>query len=326
MVLHESSQGRGDPATCVPGNQVNSICLEQNTERQLERLAAQRALYASAKQAFALHALGSTLGAAVLSMAALFHAEFKPYAALWGGVLTVLDIFWLTPKQKKLREKAATIQEMFDCDLLGLPWRSLKIGTPVDPEVIIEQAASYRRVEPSFDSLRDWYPLDICRMPLSLARIACQRTNAWWDAQQRRRYAFVAIAAVIMLLLVLLTLGIAREMSVSELLITAVAPLLSGMVLAMRQFKEHSEAADRLDKLKEHARGLWKRALAGAAEPEVMADSRDLQDELFEHRKRTVPVFDCVYWRLRTQQELSMQEAAGELLREFERSQRGLQS
>ena len=107
---------------------MNSICTDQNAERQLDRLAAQRALYTKAKTIFAWHALLSTVVAAGLSAWALFCSEVKPYAAAWGVTLAGLDIFWLTPWQKKLRETAATIQESFDCEVLGMPWQPLKVG------------------------------------------------------------------------------------------------------------------------------------------------------------------------------------------------------
>jgi hypothetical protein len=297
---------------------MNSICTDQNAERQLDRLAAQRALYSKAKRTFAWHAVLSTIAAFGLSLGALFCSGLKPYAVLWGVALAILDILWLTPRQKKLREEAATIQESFDCAVLGLPWQPLKVGKPVDQETVVEHAAVYRRREPSFDSLRDWYPAAVCHMPLFLARVVCQRVNAWWDARQRRRYAFCLIAAVIVLLLAVFAVGLIRHMELADLLLTAVGPLSAGIVLALRQYKENAEAAARLEKLKDHARDLWARAGAGAPESELAAASRVLQDELFDNRKRNVPVFDWIYWLLRFGHEVQMQESAADLVRELE--------
>jgi hypothetical protein len=297
---------------------MNSICAEQNTERQLERLAAQRALYSKAKKVFGWHAILSTVVAFGLALGALLFSELKAYAALWGIALVILDIFWLTPRQKKLREDAAIIQESFDCDVLGLPWQRLKVGKPVDQETVVEHAAAYRRREPSFDSLRNWYPGDTCRMPIFLARVVCQRINAWWDAKQRRRYAVCLITGVVVLLVGTLGLGLARHMQLADLLLTAVVPLAAGIGLGLRQYKENAEAAARLEKLKDHANDLWARACAGGAEDELAAASRTLQDELFDNRKRNVSVFDWIYRLMRYEHERQMHESAAELVRELE--------
>lgn len=297
---------------------TNSICTAQNSDRQLERLAAQRALYSSAKRIFAVHALLSTIVASGLSFGALFCSALKPYAVLWGIALAIVDALWLTPRQKKLREDAANIQESFDCEVLGLPWQPLKVGKPVDQETIAEYAALYRRQEPSFESLRDWYPGDVGRMPLFLARVVCQRINAWWDAKQRRRYAFFLVSGVVVLLVAIFGVGLARHMQLADLLLTAIGPLTAGIVLAVRQYKENADAAGRLEKLKDHARDLWNRARAGAAETELATASRVLQDELFDNRKRNVPVFDWIYRLLRFEHEAQMQASAAQLVGELD--------
>jgi len=295
---------------------MQTICTEQNSDLQLDRLAAQRALYAVSKSVFGWHAFLSTVAAGMISGLALFVPQIRPYAALWGGLLPVLDLLWLTPWQKRLRDTAARVQESFDCHVLGLRLQPIKTGKAVEHETITEYANRYRLVEPTFASLRNWYPAEVCSMPLFLARVVCQRINPWWEAKQRRLYAFVLIAAVVTLLLMLTLAGVARSTPLPDLLLT-MAPLMSAIVFALRQHKENSEAADRLEKLKEHADALWIRALAGATEDELMADCRALQDELFDHRKRTVPVFDRLYGRLRPAQEFQMHENAAQRVREL---------
>lgn len=291
---------------------MNQICVEQNSDLQLNRLAAQRALYSRAKTVFVVHAFLSTVLAAMLSYLALRFPEVKTCAVLWGTVLSILDVCWLTPWQKKLRETAALIQESFDCDVLGLTWQPL-VGKAVDYETVIDNANRYRGKEPTLASLRDWYPAGVCNMPLFLARVVCQRTNAWWDGKQRRLYAGFVLGAVVALLAGLLVYGFARNTAVPDLLLTTVVPLASGITFAVRQYRENADAAVRLEQLKDHADTLWKRALDGATEEQLTADCRTMQDELFNSRKRNVPVFDQLYWWLRSGHELQMQQNADQL-------------
>jgi hypothetical protein len=250
---------------------------------------------------------------------AMFCPDVKPWAVAWGITLLFLDHFWLTPRQKDWRQQAALIQESFDCEVLGLPWgATIRVGKPVEHEVVVDRAAAYQRKEPSFGSLRDWYPQAVCRMPLFLGRVVCQRTNAWWDGKQRRHYAFWLLGGVMAVMLGVLVTGLARKMQVGDLLVTAVIPLVSGIGFALKQYRENIDAAARLDKLKEHAHDLFRRALAGEAEAELTPESRVLQDELFDHRKRNVAVFDWLYWRLRYGQEVQMQANAEEMVRQLE--------
>jgi len=297
---------------------MNTICAEQNSERQLQRLAAMRSLYSAAKLSFALHAVLSTIVAAGLAFWALLRPDVKPFAILWGIVLTGLDIFWLSPSQKKQREQAALIQESFDCEVLGMPWQPIKAGKPVDHELVVEHADRYRREEPDFKSLRDWYAVELSSMPLYLARVVCQRTNAWWDAKQRRRYGVLLASVVGMLVIGLFVFGLVRAMSLLDLIVSTLVPLLSGIWLAAKQWRENTDAATRLEKLKEHAFDFWNRALKGASESDLADDSRKLQDEIFDSRKRNVPVFDWLYWLLRNNQEIQMRTTAAELVRQLE--------
>ena len=112
------------------------IAAEQNTERQLQRLAAQRQLYASAKRVLGFHVLlGGPLAVASAFLVLLFPPA-KGYVALWGVIVVLCDVLWLTPWQKRLRSSAAGVQEMFDCDVLSLAWNDLKAGKRPDPEVV----------------------------------------------------------------------------------------------------------------------------------------------------------------------------------------------
>ena len=298
---------------------TNTICSEQNEDRQLERLAAQSALYSASKTIFGIHATLSTVVVAGLAVGAMFYADVKPWAVASGYVVLLADTFWLTPRQKMLREQAAHVQESFDCEVLGLPpGPPLKIGKSIDHEVVVEYAAAYRRKDPALRKIRDWYPSAACRMPLYLGRVVCQRTNAWWDGKQRRHYSSYLSGGVVVVTLSVLAIGLARRMPLGDLVVTMAAPLASGIGLVLKQYRENSDAAARLDKLKAHAEDLFLRALAGATEAELTTDSRTLQDEIFDHRKRNVPVFDQLYDHLRGKQEVQMKANAEEMVRRLE--------
>ena len=80
-------------------------------------------------------------------------------------------------------------------------------------------------------------------------------------------------------------------------------------MIALRQFTEQREAADRLDKLKDHCGTIWKEALSGRSESALTDMSRNLQDEILENRRKAPPVLDLVFKRLRNDYEANMNHA-----------------
>lgn len=97
------------------------ITTEQNTSKQLQRLGAQRQLYATAKAIF----IGQIVLSGPVAVVSAFLARAVPATeasvALWGFIVLLCDVFWLAPWLDKRRTDAARVQEAFDCDVLDLP-------------------------------------------------------------------------------------------------------------------------------------------------------------------------------------------------------------
>ena len=165
-------------------------------------------------------------------------------------------------------------------------------------------------------SLNNWYPPEVGDLPLYVGRVVCQRANCWWDSKQRRRYAATVITGVVATFLAILWLGLGRGLTVEDLVLTVIAPFAPALGLGIRQYTEHSDAATRLDKLKEHADQLWRNALGGETATIMTAASRALQDEILESRRRSPLVLDMIFRRLRRGYEEQMNHAAGELAAE----------
>lgn len=293
---------------------VNSIPTTQNQVDALQQLAAQRHLYSFAKKLFIVQLILAGPVAIAWAFGVILRPELKSWAALFGLIVALTDVVLLTPWQKRLRDHAARIQEAFDCDVLELPWNSIKVGHRPDPELVKEHADAYSQIASRFSPLTDWYPPIVGDLPLSVARVICQRTNCWWDSKQRRRYAVSILVVTGVITAAITAIAVAGDFSVNDLLLAIVAPLAPTFVLAFRQASEHSEAANRLDKLKAHAERLWTDTSSGNSPPHVAAETRSLQDEIFENRKRSPFVFDWIFMRLRKDYEAQMNHGAGQLV------------
>lgn len=292
------------------------ITSEQNTERQIQRLAAQRQLYASAKRIFGWQVVLSGPATVVMAFLVIAIPTLKGYAALWGITVALCDLFWLTPWQKRLRDSAARVQEAFDCDVLALPWNDVKTGKWPDPELVFEQSEKYKKWAEKMPPLENWYAPAVGELPLYIGRLVCQRSNCWWDSKQRRRYAAWVISVVVLLFIVLLSLSLGNNFTIEDFVLKVAAPLAPALLLGLRQFSEQREAANRLDSLQNHAERLWKDALSGMSVVEINVRARSLQDEIFENRRKSPLVFDAIFKRLRRDYEMQMNHGVDEFVSE----------
>lgn len=296
---------------------MNRIPAVQDSEPQLRQLAAQRWLYSRAKRVFGFQVIVCGPVTVCVALSAVACAEAKPYLAAWGLLVALADLLWLSRWQKALREEAARIQEAFDCQVLELPWHELKTGKPIDPELVLAYAGNYERVATKFDPLPEWYPTAVGTLPIETARVLCQRINCLWDRRQRIAYTRLVAAVLAGIVVALVACALAFRMPMTDFFLLVVAPFSPLVLLCIRQIIEHTEATERLAKLKEHANGIRDQALANTPPTELTRESRALQDEIFDARKRQPSVLDSIYERLRPEHEVDMKLATEEDVRSF---------
>ena len=306
---------------------MNKIPATQLEPTQLKRLAAQRQLYSDAKVIQAVQIVLNVLGPPILAVLVAFFSLRPVYAACCGIIVVLLNIFYFTLRQQSLKKKAANIQELFDCDVLGLPWRELTAGSPLEIETVEKYFSKYKRKykrkadddskqEKWYSKLENWYPKDVGKLPLHLGRVICQRSNCWWDAELRRRYASWVLVVLSVLTVLTLCLGLIGDFTVEKLILALVIPLVPAFVLGIQQYRDHKKAAERLDKLKAHAEDLWKKALIDTKPDAITDASRDLQNEIYNHRRTCPLIFDWLYKYLRKEHEELMNKATDVMVKE----------
>lgn len=293
-----------------------SINQKQNADSQIEMLAAQRQLYSSAKRVIGFQMILAGPVAVIATLLGLFYPQLKDYAALLGITILVLDLVLLNPRQKRLRSQGASVQEAFDTKVLDIDWNDLKVGKRPEPELIHEYAMALGKDAQKAEKLKDWYPVAVQQLPVHWGRIICQRANIWWDSTLRRRYANTLLTCLILLAIVLVWVAFGLGLSFTDFVIKMAIPMAALYKLGVTQFVEHRDAAERLDKLRDHAEKLWAEAISGANLEALKVKSRNLQDEIFDGRKKNPPVFDFIFWMFRDKNQLQMNKGAEVLIQE----------
>ncbi len=272
---------------------MNSIATRQNLEVNITRLAAQRRLYSVVKILFysrtviavALAVLGPLVGAA--------KPELKTAIAALALCFVLIDLF-LENGESSRRTKAAKIQEMFDCDVLEIPWNEIAAGKKVDAEDV--RAASKKIKNLAAQKLDDWYPPETSKIDITIARIICQRANVSWDTKLRRFFAHGYVIALVILIGISLKLNWDQKLSDFILNISPVIPLLK---ILIQQMVSQYRTAGNTDNIKTQADALIADAECSVDPLELTMRSRSLQDEIYRHRKSAQPIPDVVYWIFR---------------------------
>ena len=300
---------------------MNNIPQEQNTQRKLELLAAQRQLYADAKN---LQLVSVIIGVPVViawSISVAVLPTLAVYAGLWGIIATFLELLVFSRLQKSTQEKAANIQQIFDCEVLQFNWVNLNCGIRVEPESIIDSSNRFNRRNRNYSTLQNWYPISVGQLPIYQARIICQRANIWWDAKLRRRYSKWIIVILITLTIVVFLIGLVGGLTLEKFLLAVLAPLVPAFVLGLRQYTEHNEAADRLDRLRENSEILLQNIVSKKlTQQDLELESYSLQTQIYDNRRRSPLIFDWLYSRLKRTHEEQMNKGAEALVQDLTRS------
>ena len=191
-----------------------------------------------------------------------------------------------------------------------------RVGKRPEPELIQEYALALGKDAQKAEKLKDWYPVAVQQLPVHWGRIVCQRANIWWDSTLRRRYANTLLTCLILLAIALVWVAFSLGLSFTDFVIKMAIPMAALYKLGVTQFVEHRDAAERLDKLRDHAEKLWAEAISGANLEALKVKSRNLQDEIFDGRKKNPPVFDFIFWMFRDKNQLQMNKGAEVLIQE----------
>ena len=290
---------------------ANTIPQSENDDQSLRMLATQRGLYRWAKTTSLIQVVLVIVLPGALIVLNRLNPAFDVWSAFAGLFIAVLDTSVIDPIISGFREKAAAMQEWFDCKVLDLEWPELIVSKPDREDIRASVTEKESRL------LKDWYPISVGTLPLHVARIICQRSNCWWDAKLRRFYGRAVLASGVIVIASVMVIAITANLSFVEFLISLLTPVLPLILWGVREAKQHHEAAERIDRLKTFGDQLWSNAMDRTIDAAaIRAESRKFQDEIYRRRQRSPMVFDWFYYLFRTRFEAQMQNSAVEMVAE----------
>lgn len=298
---------------------MNQIPTRQNEPEQIQRLAAQRESYSEAKRLQVWQLIITVLASVGLSIWALIDPTKSDWAAIGGGLFAVIDVLLFEQLISGYREKAAKIQELFDCHVLELECSSLHDPKDITDHEIATYYNKHKRTLGNLEELVNWYSPKVGVLPIHLGRLVCQLSNCSWDSELRRRYANLAAKVLTVTVIVLVLAGLVLQESFKDFLLLgfALSPLL---IYSFRQYKDQREASKRQKELVMYAQSLWEKGFIKTAE-KLTQQSRQLQNAIYDARSKNPIILDKFYKRLKGEQEETMNRTVDSLTEEAQQRQ-----
>ncbi|WP_407334679.1 S-4TM family putative pore-forming effector [Dietzia kunjamensis] len=281
----------------------------QNATESLRLLVAQRALYSKSKRWMGLR----WIGMAAIAILGPILSVFFPGTAVVAGAVAGLWIFLgrttLSLCERRQVDQAASLQELFDFRVFGMPNTGARSTTPPIEEINLlsgDDTELQQRV--NSQKLRNWYPMDEEQDGLVSVAIA-QRANASYADRLLRTTARVWTWIVVVWAAVIVSAGLVVEVALSDFILAMVLPLLPAFLDIWEYRRLIARAADD------------RRDLAAAIEQKLADGADNLQSQdllvwqarLFDLRRDAPQVPDFIYWLKRKQNERAMKSAAHQI-------------
>ncbi|HFQ3213660.1 TPA: S-4TM family putative pore-forming effector [Escherichia coli] len=173
---------------------MNAIYTNQSTRENMDLLYAQARVYDRVKNWNRLNFLFSIIVPLLLSFVTVYNrsrefVDSELLSSLLGlyGLLVLTFNIVISGHISALRRKAASIQEMYDCRVLGIRRNELKVEEIPRDDIIRE--AAYFRDSPEKARKRfgeeGWYVSKVYDAPQAVMALLCHGKNLGWDKSLR---------------------------------------------------------------------------------------------------------------------------------------------
>lgn len=295
-----------------------TISIAQNAPDNIRCLAAQRVLYSYAKNILSLQVFLSVIFVICISFVSLKY-DIQAFFSIYCVTITVFDILFLNNIMNRYKDMAAQAQEVFDTKVFGIEWNNLI--DKVDSEIIYRYSERYRKKEPNFDSLKDWYSTNIAEVMSEKAILVCQRSNCYYDSSLRKNFKNITSSMSLSAGFLILIFSSINGININNLFTTILLPLLPIITFYILRYRENQTALITLSRMYQFVCKAWTDSLSERNDS-VKNLARQVQDRIYHNRKDSPLVFDWYYALVRNKHESEMNYSVEQLVDEYKDNNR----
>jgi hypothetical protein len=289
---------------------TSSLAERQNEPGPLRVLRAASVSYLRTQRLDALRLCVSVVVAAAGLVATVTSVTATPITVL-GGLWALAYAAGLASWGGNELRRAAVLQEMFDVEVLKLPWNEVIAGEPLGSQEVSRLSRRCRRPD---ELVRNYYLAPTVPRPYDV--LGCQQQNLAWGARVRRRYARILLAAVGVWSGCGLLVGWLVGLTVAELLVRWYIPALGILLLALDTYRSQRDAAAERERVLSL---MLARIRVSTDQPhtkaaaQLLALARQIQDVIFQSRRQHSRVPDAFFSRFRVSDRIDFEAAMADL-------------
>jgi hypothetical protein len=232
---------------------------------------------------------------------------------LWAAVYKAVMVPWA----ERYLATAATLQEMFDADLLGLPWNRVAVGDRLGEDEVSRLNRHFRGDE---KRLRGYYLVASTAGPYDV--LFCLEQNLVWGSRIRLRFAQLMLAVLVLWTVAGIVVTSATGGTVSRLVTGWFVPSLGLLLLCLDMYRtQMASTRERLRVLKLVRAVIDEPASPVIAEPGALTlFARQVQDTLYHMRRLQPRLPNWYFQHYHDQDKADFQVKMHELEARFPRS------
>ena len=280
-----------------------SVYEKQSDTLIIQCLFAQRKKYSQAKWVAGLYFFFCVVAVCIFSvLKSIVHNELITGLSIGLSFATFFAAFPINHYISKIRTEAAEIQQYIDTTLYSSNQYSHlndKWSCPLAKDRIIEMVSKYP--QSGFTDNDKWYE-NYSTCDYSKQILLCQKENLRWDSDLRKKYAIAY--KVIMYVIIALIFVAAAIINPSFLNFISIALWCLPFIKYLWSFNDHMKEDDnRITKLKNSANNLLDNLGLILDGDELIQKEIELQNGIFEHRKKALLIPNFFYKMFRTTQQ-----------------------
>ena len=299
---------------------MNGLNDRQNEQASIDKLAAQNQIYGDAKARLGIYLFLSVPVVMVLNLVVkpafindwfgFGHTfDLTDSIALYGVLLAGYELVFLRGYISKLKQKAAKIQEEFDCSVYQLEWNNILCGNKVCEREIKRSSNIYSSKGKARNRFVDWYTPEVQLVDNIKGVLLCQKENLGWDIDQREKFVYFVTFSASLVFVSSLIIGFYFELTLKSLILSALIPSWPAISFSITNYLENKEAIqDKKDLMS---------AVGSVAEIKspTVKYTRNIQNVIYLNRKNNCLIFDWFYDYLRDSNQEGVSYASKQLVR-----------
>ncbi|WP_413536388.1 S-4TM family putative pore-forming effector [Rahnella inusitata] len=281
---------------------MNTVFMSQEDEKNIHLQMGARRIYSQFKFInninFFLSVFMAILIAVFAALIKRYHwypdYDLAPYLGFYGIAVLVFGL--LTGSCiSKMKKKAAVLQEMYDCNVLRIPWSELKAGKPLSQDEVF-RVSSYHRRKKAYGDFRGWYVKKDYAAPQPLIALLCHGKNIGWDMSQRIVMHRIYLGILIVAVAALVFFGLYMHALLTDFLyyIVFMLPFFRHVI---QSSSENRRSMERITRVKEFIeKEIQNLKISGMINEDKLGYIvRSVQDEVFLHRAGSSPAPDILH-------------------------------